>query len=604
MQTMKRKTALLLTILLLISCMTPPAFAAERVEWAGTYSSPDNNTVVTYPLPTSTGVEQVWASKVGNSTIAIVDDYIYTCHVSRGGGGDGTLYKIDKDSGEVIASVKTGLIYEDQYSHIVCGGGLLYISVPGGSNSGTIAAYHPGTLDLVWKNTEAATGAYAAVQYVNGFVVSNGKVFDGSDGTLKATLTGTYNWANGAEVNGTYYVAAGNFILAFDTTTWKQSGKLNTGVSGGSGAGVMHYNGRLYWGDQVKGKLYSVALNEDGALNADTFLSVDTGDRITFTTPVAYGRRVYLACNTATGESKAGTASVLAFDAQKLTLERTVTVPKGAYGNKIQSTPILHPVTSGGAEIASTGAFLRAGIADTGTTTAYIYVQDYHTPGKIYMITDNGSQTAGDPIELITPPAVQADLAFAYEQLACDADGAIYCSTDEGYLMKWQTIRAQKPVISADLSEAEVIYALAAAAEPLQIEAAVSDGGKLTYQWFCHTGSGRFAEIEGANTATYTPPTDREGTTYYKCVVTNKRGNSVTTDSKIARITIVTVSSLRGDADNDNDVDADDVTRLIQYLAERKVTLNENNADVNGDGKIDLVDLVRLRRHVVLGDAL
>ena len=602
MQTMKRKTALLLTLLLLVSCMTPAASAAGRVEWAGTYSSPDNNTVVTYPLPTSTSVEQVWASKVGNSTITIVDDYIYTCHASKGGGGDGTLYKIDKDSGEVVDSVKTGLIYEEQYSHIAYGDGLLYISVPGGSSSGTIAAYHPDTLQLVWKNTEAATGAYAAVQYVNGFVVSNGKVFDGSDGTLKATLTGTYNWANGAEVNDKYYVAAGNFIRAFDTTTWEQRGLLNTGVSGGSGAGVMHYNGRLYWGDQAKGKFYSVALNEDGTLNADTFLSVDTGDRITFTTPVAYGRRVYLACNTATGESKAGTASVLAFDAQKLTLERTVTLPKGINGNKIQSTPILHPVTSGGAEQASAGSFRRAGIMNTSTTTAYIYVQDYHTPGKVYMITDDGSQTEGDPIELITPSDVQAD--FAYEQLACDTDGAIYCTTDKGYLMKWQTIRAQKPVITADLSTAEVVYALGAAAEPLQIEASVNDDGELSYQWFRHTGNGWFTEIEGAVTAVYTPSTDREGTTYYKCVVTNRRGNTVTTDSSIARITVVTVSNLRGDADNDNDVDADDVARLIQYLAERKVTLNENNADVNGDGKIDLVDLIRLRRHVVLGDDL
>lgn len=603
-QRIQRKIALCLTFLLLFSCMTPAVSAAGGVEWTGTYSSPDNNTIVNYPLPTDTSVEQVWAAPVGNSTIAIVDGYIFTCHVSQGGGGDGTLYKIDKDNGEVVKTAKTGLTHENQYSHIVYGGGLLYISVPGGQNKGTIVAYDPETLERVWINdTDGATGAYAAVQYVNGYVVSNGKVFNGYDGTLKTTLTGSYNWANGAVVDGKYYVAAGAFIRAFDTTSWAQPSFLNLegqGIDGAAGAGVMHYNGRLYWGDQLQGKFYSVALNENGTLDATSFISVDTGDRKTYTTPVAYGRRVYLACNTTEGSNGAGTASVLAFNAQTLELERTVNLPKGNEGNKIQSTPILHPVTSGGAEQASAGSFRRAGIMDTSTTTAYIYVQDYHTPGKVYMITDNGSQTEGDPVVLITPSGAQAN--FTYEQLACDADGAIYCNTNNSYLMKWQTIRAGKPAITEDLSTTEVTYNMGDTAAELRITAAVADDGTLKYQWYKKIGErGQFESISGANSSAYTPSTAEAGTVYYRCKVTNVRGaDTNSTESKIAKITVTesTSSAKRGDVNGDTKIDQKDVTALIRYLAEYDTTIVISASDLNGDGSIDLLDLIRLRRHL------
>ena len=597
----KHKIALCLTLLLLVSGMSPAAFAAGGVEWAGTYSSPDNNTVVNYPLPTDTGVEQVWAAQVGNSPVVITDGSIYTCHATRE--SNGTLYKINQNNGEIVKQAVTGLTDDYQYSHIVYGGGLLYISVPT-----AIAAYDPDNLTQMWiYNRDAAKSSdFASVQYVNGFVVSNGIVLDATSGKLKKdlyTFGGGYNWANGAEVNGTYYVAAGSFIRAFDTNSWEQTSLLNTAVSGGSGAGVLHYNGRLYWADQLKGKLYSVALKEDGMLDGASLLTAGTGGRNAYTTPVAYGRRIYLACNTTEMSNHAGTASVLAFNAQTLALERTVDLPAGANGNKIQSTPILRPVTSGGAEIASIGTYGQAGLANTTTTTAYIYVQDYHTPGTVYLITDDGSQTEGEPVALITPAGEQAQ--YAFEQLACDADGAIYCNTNAGYLMKWQTIRPQEPVITENLSTAEVIYTAGEQAQELHIKASVTDGGTLSYQWYCHNGDFWFTEIEGANTESYRPSTTEAGTTYYKCEVTNTRGNkSAAKTSRIAKITVHAATTIPGDVDNSGQIDEKDVTRLIQYLAERAVAINVNNADVNGDNKIDLIDLVRLRRHVVLGNSL
>lgn len=595
----KRKIALCLTLLLIVSCVTPAVNAAGGVEWAGTYSSPDNNTVTAYPLPTDASVEQVWAAKVGNSPIVIVDGYIYTCHSAQGGGGKGTLYKLDKNSGEIVKTAETGLVHELQYSHITYGGNLFYISVPS-----AIAAYDPVNLTQKWiytRNT-AKTSDFASVQYVNGCVVSNGIVLDAITGELKKDLydfgTG-YHWANGAEVNGTYYVAAGSFLRAFDTTTWVQTSLCNTGVDGGSGAGVMHYNGRLYWADQLKGKFYSVALNEDGMLDRASFKTVDTNGVNTYTTPVAYGRRIYLAGNTTTLSNNAGTASVLAFNAQTLDLERTVDLPAGVEGNKIQSTPILHPVTNGGAEVASIEAYGIAGISNTNTTTAYIYVQDYHTPGKVYMIIDDGSQTTGDPIALITPGA---DLVnFAYEQLACDADGAIYCTNNSGYLMKWQSIRAGKPAITKNLSTEEISYAVGVTADQLEIQASVDDNGTLRYQWYKRTGiDGKFEAISGATESVYTPSTTEIGTIFYKCTVTNVRGTDAnSTDSKIAMITVAGIK--RGDVNGDDKIDQNDVMVLIRYLAEYEEHIVESAADNNQDGKIDLLDLIRLRRHLAWG---
>lgn len=57
-----------------------------------------------------------------------------------------------------------------------------------------------------------------------------------------------------------------------------------------------------------------------------------------------------------------------------------------------------------------------------------------------------------------------------------------------------------------------------------------------------------------------------------------------------------------GDLDGDNEVGQKDVTLLIQYLAERDVTIAEQYADLNKDSKVDLLDLLILRRHLVPWD--
>ena len=59
----------------------------------------------------------------------------------------------------------------------------------------------------------------------------------------------------------------------------------------------------------------------------------------------------------------------------------------------------------------------------------------------------------------------------------------------------------------------------------------------------------------------------------------------------------VTVSSgLLGDVNGDDRVTAADEKRLRRYLAGAKVAIETGNADMNGDGAIDLVDLMLLQK--------
>ncbi len=76
----------------------------------------------------------------------------------------------------------------------------------------------------------------------------------------------------------------------------------------------------------------------------------------------------------------------------------------------------------------------------------------------------------------------------------------------------------------------------------LQVEAAVSDGGEISYQWY-ETATDETAgnSIDGATDSAFIPPTNEEGTFKYYVVVTNTKGNS--TASVTSEIATVTVSN-------------------------------------------------------------
>lgn len=76
-------------------------------------------------------------------------------------------------------------------------------------------------------------------------------------------------------------------------------------------------------------------------------------------------------------------------------------------------------------------------------------------------------------------------------------------------------------------------YPIGATPTPLQV--AATGEGTLTYQWQSSTDNATFANISNATSNTYTPPTDKAGTTYYRCIVSS---GSCSTTSASATITI------------------------------------------------------------------
>ncbi|WP_107838360.1 S-layer homology domain-containing protein, partial [Metasolibacillus meyeri] len=72
----------------------------------------------------------------------------------------------------------------------------------------------------------------------------------------------------------------------------------------------------------------------------------------------------------------------------------------------------------------------------------------------------------------------------------------------------------------------------------LSVDASISDGGTLSYQWFSNTinNSSDGTLIQGATSASYTIPTDTAGTIYYYVVVKN-------TNNNVSGVKVATVTS-------------------------------------------------------------
>lgn len=553
------------------------------VEWSGTYTSENNNTITNSVLPTDPNrIQQTWAAQVGNNTIVIVDDYIYTYNGVSGNtdtSGGGTLYKLDKETGEVVSTLSLSVGTTYYYSYMIYGGGLLYISCPD-----SVMAIDPDSFTLLWT-AAVPMKMYSTVQFVNNCVVTNGTVLNSTTGEKIATLScqSSLDWSSGAEVDNRFYVAAGKKVYAYDTATWAEVDVL---TFEGSGAGLMHNAGWLYWADKSAGKLHAVQL-DNGNFNDSTCVGVDCGYS-TLGAPVAAGGRVYLAGYKKDGSQEGtGYGAVCVFTAGKPSL--VYTAQMSGTGHKVQGTPILSVASSGGNVVAGMNA------PKAGDGSIYVYLQDYAVPGAIYMLADNSTQTSASLTKLIMPDPGQ----YAWEQIACDKDGALYVTNDAGFLQKYQTAKVAAPVITVDLSAAEVTYGQNGTVDSLTVMAMSTDGGKISYQWQSRTENGVFTNIPGATENSFTPSAKDAGTTYYRCVVTNTlSGEKVTTNSKVAKITVLERKVANGDTNGDGTVDAKDVTILRRYLAGWNPDIHLDAADLNGDGVVDAKDVTVLRRQL------
>lgn len=563
-----------------------------NIGWSGSFTMPDNNTVTTAEIPVEPNrIQKAWDAKVGNSPIVIVDEYIYTyngVNMTGGTDNDGTLYKIHKETGEIVAEQTCRMSGSYYYSYILYGGGLIYVS-----SVNKVMAVDPDTFTVLWYADVPET-FYSTAQFVGNCLVTRGVVLDSTTGGQIAVLEGSYNYSSGVERGGRYYIASTDgTVYAFDTEDWTVKDSLRFRDSGDAAAqpGVAYYNGRLFWSDGADLSLCSVRVDEATGAFVEGSLKKTPCGILSVCVPVAASDRVYLA------GTKNGSGVIGVFNAASLELIYTA---QGAT-DKIQSTPILREVKEGGPSIMSFGQNVPSALAYGN----YIVVQDYgdgvgSERSALRVLKDVAGAASGAMTKLVTVEPQD----YAYEQLAFDKDGSLYCTNDSGYLVKYRTAIAEVPDITQDLSTAEVKYEKNARTEPLRVEASVSDGGALTYQWQRSSGNGVWTDIEGAWAKEYTPSSEEEGTSYYRCVITNTvSGQTEQINSRIAKITVLPAPAeeiLTGDVDGNGVVGPRDLTALRRYLAGwtgyGPETIHPEAADVSPDGTVNAQDASVLAR--------
>ena len=105
-----------------------------------------------------------------------------------------------------------------------------------------------------------------------------------------------------------------------------------------------------------------------------------------------------------------------------------------------------------------------------------------------------------------------------------NAPGSLTGSRDFGFrLVRSSEVTANAETPNIIVQPINGAYLLNDPASPLMVQASVSDGGTLSYQWYSNTLNSNSGGtlISGAQAPIYTPPTNAVGTVYYYAVVTN-----------------------------------------------------------------------------------
>ncbi len=173
------------------------------------------------------------------------------------------------------------------------------------------------------------------------------------------------------------------------------------------------------------------------------------------------------------------------------------------------------------------------GIDLTGYTNAQIVIQYGSTSKRPLMLSINkGAKTQihamsnneKTVIECTTPLNVQKVTSLSFSS---SGGGGVYFFTFKIVA----TSSCTAPTITPQPVSAT--YPVGATPTPLQV--AATGEGTLTYQWQSSTDNATFANISNETSNTYTPPTDKAGTTYYRCIVSS---GSCSATSASATITI------------------------------------------------------------------
>jgi len=517
----KQKITALTLVIVMIFTMLPVSVlcASESTEavWKGAMNYNDSNNYVTSvsSIPSYNRAEIKWAYPLNTSVMdggayyagqcIIVDNYLYAT-------GGGKLHKVYIEDGTGVIINENAGSTVSYYDYLCYADGILILST-----QDSISAY---SMDgSLLGSVEGAFGEYHPIQYYDEHIICNGfiyKVYKENENVNFVQIGDTtigedaFNWSSGAFVDGLFYVAAKTTVYAvdyktnstIDSYTFDVNRTATKNVQGG-----LCYDaktGRLFWATYTYNSfIHSIAIDDNG-FDENSYISEDAGQK-SVATPVVYNDRVYIAGQQ--GRICVHNTSDLSKVYDYVTLG----------GGKVQGTPILS------------------------TADGHIRIYTQCSNGHLYMFTDKGDY--GETIKL-AETANYTGVAYPYagfEQYAMDNSGNIYCYNESGYLFCFGKTGCEKPTVITNLSAERIKYGVNSKTEALSVAATVSEG-EISYQWQSGSDGYTFTDIEGATDSTYIPSSDAEGTTYYRCIITNRVG--VNTAYEISNVANVLVKKL------------------------------------------------------------
>lgn len=444
------------------------SFKKLSAEWPSFRYDSDNNGVINAKAPTTANDAVLyWAKKIGDgystgaaSSPIIVDNYIYVYASTN-------LFKVDKISGEIVASAK--MVGNSSFAIVppTYADGMLFV----GLSNGRIQAFDADTLESLWLYKDVLGGQpNCPITYSDGYIYTG--FWSGETRTCNyvcisvtdedptnqkeaklATWTyakqGGFYWAEayiaddylfiGTDDGASGYTTGYASLLAMDKKTGKVVDSIIMPNVGDIRSCITHDNGKLYFTSKG-GYFYSVEINEaTGDILEDTlrYIKLDNyhdsakAPAMSTSTPTIYNGRAYIGVS---GISQFGMYSghnITVIDLNEW---------KIAYSVPTQGYP-------------QTSAVLTTAY-DKGDGTVYIYMFDNFTPGKLRVLCDrpgatepvNGTvteqyynpnngqtETYQTPQVLFTPNDAQAQYCICTPVI--DSDGFMYFKNDSAYLM-------------------------------------------------------------------------------------------------------------------------------------------------------------------------
>lgn len=590
-----------------------------EAEWSDFRGNENNNAVVDAPIPTSAESGTLyWANQIGSGIDSdavgspiIVDGDIITY------AGD-KIYRVDNVSGE-IKTVGT-MDHKSAFSITppTYAEGMVFVALSGGS----VQAFNAETLESLWLFKDPLGGQpNCPITVKNGYLYTgfwNSETGDANFVCL--TITDENPNADKEYKNASwYYTAKGGFywagafvsddfvIIGTDDGTNKctnQSSNLllfnaKTGEEydrwenlNGDIRSTVSYDEQTdaYYFTSKGGSFYSVKVIEtENGWKFDNGWSINLNNGSTSTpmstcSPVVYNGRAYV------GVSGAG--QFTAYSGHNITV---IDLDKKAIAYSVETQG--YPQTSG---LLTTAYEEESGYV-------YVYYFDNYTPGKLRVLRDKKGQTAADYLTvegtrstayaIFTPTGDQAQYAICSPIV--DEYGTIYFKNDSAHLMAFgNTIEKIEVTKNPD----KMVYADGETFDPkgMVVTATYANGKTRDVTDYVSFNEDPLSE------------SNKIVTISFKHVMYHNVENGTAMTSGINTSTPVTTveveigggsgeenDTAKGDVNNDGVINVLDLLKLRKYLVESSTEINEVNADINSDGKINVLDLLALRKKLV-----